>query len=77
MGAIVGVVIGYALGTRAGPDGWADLKDAWKVISSSDEAKDIFATALSALRSLLGRGSEILAGARGSGEAGAGLSRVA
>jgi hypothetical protein len=77
MGVVIGVVIGYALGTRAGPDGLAELKQAWKVISSSDEARDMVATVFSVMRDVLGRGSEILAGALGGGENGAGLRRVA
>jgi len=64
------------LGTRAGPEGWVELKRSLKVIASSDEAKDIVATGFSVVRDLLGRGSEILSGALG-GESGSGLRRVA
>jgi len=60
MGAVIGVFIGYVLGTRAGPEGWVELKRSLKVIASSDEAKDIVATGFSVVRDLLGRGSEIL-----------------
>ena len=77
MGAIVGVVIGYALGTRAGPEGWTDLKEAWKVISTSEEAKDLLAAGFSVARGPLGEGTELSAGALGSGEGGAGLRRAA
>jgi hypothetical protein len=61
VGTIVGVVIGYALGTRSGEDGWAEFRDAWKVISSSEEVRDLVRAGLSVSRGLLGRGSEILA----------------
>lgn len=77
MGAIVGVVIGYALGTRAGPDGWTNVKEAVKVIRSSDEAKDLVTTAFSVVRDILGKGSEILAGALGGSDGGAGLRQAA
>jgi hypothetical protein len=63
MGAIIGVVIGYALGTRAGPDGWEEIKDAFKVIRSSEQARDLVGTGFSVARDLVGRASEILAGA--------------
>ena len=35
MGAIIGVLVGYALGARAGEKGWAEFSDAWKVIEQS------------------------------------------
>jgi hypothetical protein len=63
MGAVIGVVIGYAIGTRAGEQGWVELKESWKVISSSEEIHDLVASGLSIARGVLGRGSELLAGA--------------
>jgi hypothetical protein len=77
MGTIIGVVIGYALGTRAGEDGWEEFRDAWKVISSSDEVRDMLSAGFAMTRDLLGRGSVMLAGAlSGSGD-GAELRQVA
>jgi hypothetical protein len=61
MGAMVGVVIGYVLGTRAGEKGYEELRDAWKTIRSSDEVKDMVAGGFSIARGLLQRGSEMLA----------------
>jgi hypothetical protein len=63
MGTLVGVVVGYALGTRAGEQGWTEFYDAWKVISSSDEVRDLIAGGFSVAKDLLGRGSEFVAGA--------------
>jgi hypothetical protein len=62
MGTIIGVVIGYALGTRAGEQGWEEFKEAWKVISTSDEVKDLLAGGFSLGRDLLRRGTDIVAG---------------
>jgi hypothetical protein len=62
VGTIIGVVVGYALGTRAGDDGWTEFRDAWKVISSSEEVRDMVSAGLSMTREFLGRGSEMLAG---------------
>lgn len=39
MGAIIGFVLGYALGTRAGDRGWNELLESWQRISSSEEMK--------------------------------------
>ncbi len=77
MGVIIGVVVGYALGTRAGEEGWTEFKAAWKVISTSDEVRDLISAGFSVSRDLLGRGSELLAGAVGTSGSGATLHRVA
>jgi len=63
MGTILGVIIGYVMGTRAGEQGWSEFYDSWKVISSSEEVRDLVAGGFSVARDLLGRGSEMLAGA--------------
>jgi hypothetical protein len=62
MGVIVGVVVGYAFGTRAGEQGWQEFKDAWKVISTSEEVRDMVTGGFSIARDLLARGSTVLAG---------------
>jgi hypothetical protein len=77
MGVIIGVVVGYALGTHAGEEGWTEFKAAWKVISTSDEVRDLLAAGFSVSRDLIGRGSELLAGALGDSDSGATLPRVA
>jgi hypothetical protein len=77
MGVIIGVVVGYALGTHAGEEGWTEFKDAWKVISTSDEVRDLLAGGFSVSRELIGRGSELLAGVLGASDSGATLPRVA
>jgi hypothetical protein len=77
MGTIIGVVIGYAFGTRAGEQGWEEFKDAWKVISTSEEVRDLISAGFTVSRDLLGRGSELLAGFLGAAETGAKLRPVA
>ena len=66
MKTVFGVIIGYALGTRAGEKGWEEFYESWKVISSSEEVKDLVAGGFSVAKDLLGRGSEMLAGVLGS-----------
>lgn len=73
MGAIIGVAIGYALGTRAGEQGWAEFRDAWKVVSTSAEVRDLASGGFSMARSLMGRGSEMLAEVLGGTDVGSAL----
>jgi hypothetical protein len=71
MGVIVGVVVGYVLGTRAGEDGWSELVDAWRVISSSEEVRDLMSGALSSARDVVrdrGQGLARVVGAAGSNQ---------
>jgi hypothetical protein len=77
MGTIVGVVIGYVLGTRSGDKGWQELEESWKVIRSSEEVRDLLSGALSMLRDLVQRGGKILAGAREAQSSGSSLRQVA
>jgi hypothetical protein len=60
MGVIVGVAVGYAFGARAGEEGWKELTEAWKVIATSEEVRDMVMGGLSVARHLLARGSRVL-----------------
>jgi hypothetical protein len=53
MGVIIGVVVGYAFGTRAGDKGWAETSEAWKVIRSSEEVRDLVLGGLSVASQVL------------------------
>jgi hypothetical protein len=61
MGAIVGVLVGYAIGTRAGPEGWEESVEALKVIINSQEVQDLVSGGLAIARELMGRGGGRLA----------------
>ncbi len=61
MGAMVGLVIGYVLGTRAGDKGFEELRSAWKTISSSDEVRDMLIGGLSLARDTARQGRGMLA----------------
>ena len=76
MGTMLGVVIGYVLGTRAGEKGYDELRDAWKTIRTSEEVKDMALGGLAVGRSLLQRGSLLLAERLQAGD-NAGLKTVA
>jgi hypothetical protein len=60
MGTIVGLVIGYALGTRAGENGWDEFRDAWKTISTSEEVRDLVVGGFSIARDMVQKGSGML-----------------
>ena len=77
MGVIIGVLVGYALGTQSGEEGWAELSEAWTVIRSSEEVKDLVAGGLSMARDLLQRGAGIVAESLGGAPGGTPLRPVA
>jgi hypothetical protein len=66
MGVILGVLIGYALGCRAGPDAWTELEEAWHTIYTSEEVRDLLAGGLSIARELVEKRAEVIAGILGS-----------
>ena len=65
MGVIIGVMVGYALGTRAGSGGWAELEEAWETITSSEEVRDLVAGGLALARDLVERRADVIAGLLG------------
>jgi hypothetical protein len=56
MGTIIGFVVGYLLGVRAGAKGWEELEGSLRTITSSPEVRDLVAGALSTARDLVGQG---------------------
>jgi hypothetical protein len=68
MGVIIGVMVGYALGSRAGSDAWPELEEAWKTIVSSEEVRDLVSGGVSIARDLLERRGELIAGVLGVGD---------
>jgi hypothetical protein len=66
MGVILGVLIGYALGSRAGPDAWSELEEAWHTIYTSEEVRDLLAGGVSIARELVEKRAEVIAGILGS-----------
>jgi hypothetical protein len=65
MGVVIGVMIGYALGCRAGPEGWSDTLEAWHTISTSKEVRDFADGALGIARDLLEKRIEVVTGILG------------
>jgi hypothetical protein len=66
---MVGFVLGYVLGVRAGPRGYEELVQSWKVISSSEEVRDLVRGGLAALGDVLRQGRAVLAERLQPGEA--------
>lgn len=62
MGVVIGVLIGYAWGCRAGPEGWSEVEEAWHTISTSKEVRDFADGALAIARDLLEKRVEVITG---------------
>ena len=77
MGTVIGVLIGYAFGTRAGDEGWTEFRESWKVIASSEEVRDLMGTGLTMAREILGKGSKGLGGVFASSATSVALRRAA
>jgi hypothetical protein len=65
MGVVIGVMVGYALGSQAGSDAWPELTEAWKTIVASEEVRDLVSGGLSMARDLVDRRGELIAGVLG------------
>jgi hypothetical protein len=68
MGVIIGVMVGYALGSRAGSGSWAELEDAWNTITSSEEVRDLVSGGFSMAKDVVTRRADFLAGVFGLNE---------
>jgi hypothetical protein len=77
MAAILGAVVGYIFGTRDGKEGWDEIRDAWRVISTSEEVRDLISGGISMARDVLGRGGESFAERMGGSKSDSSLRRVA
>ncbi|HLY84101.1 MAG TPA: hypothetical protein VKQ71_14020 [Acidimicrobiales bacterium] len=77
MGAIVGFVLGYVFGAKAGDNGWKELQESWKTITSSEEARDLVRGGFDITRDLVRQGAGILASRLGQTDGDSGLRSVA
>jgi hypothetical protein len=58
---MIGFVMGYVLGTRAGADGERQLRTAWATITSSEEVRSMAQGGLSMIVETVRRGRSFLA----------------
>ncbi len=68
MGTMLGFLVGYYLGVKAGPKGYEELQEAWKTISSSAEVKDMISGGISISRDVIRQASSMLASRLGDAE---------
>jgi hypothetical protein len=61
MAAIVGLIIGYLLGTRAGDKGHEELQESWKTITTSQGFRDMLGGLFALMGEFLNRGRGALA----------------
>lgn len=81
MGALIGFIIGYALGTKAGPERVEELKRAFADISKSPEFRGLLDTGRTLVQSAVKEGGQALAEqlralAQGRGELGEAWQRL-
>ncbi len=68
MGVIIGVLVGYAMGAKAGPEAWTEIEDALHTIYTSEEVRDLVAGAADIVRQVVEKRAEVLASLIGSPE---------
>jgi hypothetical protein len=61
MAAIVGLIIGYLLGTRAGDKGHEELTESWRTITTSQGFRDMLGGLFALISEFLARGRGALA----------------
>ena len=65
MGVIIGVLVGYALGSRNGSESWAEFEEACRTIWESEEVRDLASGVLSIARDVVEKRAEVVAGVLG------------
>ena len=62
MGALIGFILGYSLGVKAGPEGYEQLRKAWQEVSNSEEFKGLLSTGTAFLENMLTQSRTTIAG---------------
>ena len=62
MATLIGFIVGYLLGVRAGDQGWAELEDSVRTIQASPEVREVVAGLFSTARQVLGQGGRAVSG---------------
>jgi hypothetical protein len=62
MAAIIGLIIGYVLGTRAGDKGHEELSESWRTITTSQAFRDMLGGLFALIGEFLTNGRKALAG---------------
>jgi len=65
MGVVIGVMVGWVMGSRAGAGSWTEIEEAWRSIASSQEVKDLVSGGMSMARDMVTRRADILVGVLG------------
>lgn len=59
LGAIIGFMSGYLVGVRDGQDGYDRVRQAWKIVSASQEYKAFRSSAPKITSAMIQRGIEV------------------
>jgi len=61
MGTVIGFVVGYLMGTRAGREGFEELRRAWDTIVASQEVRDMVSGGVAVAKDVVRQGRGLLA----------------
>ena len=61
----IGLAVGYLVGTRDGPDGFAKIRDSWGTIMASEEAKALRTSGPGLLTMMIKQAISMVAGPMG------------
>jgi hypothetical protein len=61
VGVIIGVFVGYILGSKAGAEGWSEVEEAWHTITTSEEVRDLVSGGVSMARDMVERRADVIA----------------
>ena len=62
MATLIGFIVGYLIGVRAGDKGWAELEESVRAIRESPEVRELAAGLLSTAREVVGQGTRAVGG---------------
>jgi|SRR5271156_140256 len=60
MGALLGFMLGYVLGAKAGPESYDELRKAWETIVNSEEFKSLLGVGTTFVQGMLQQGQQSL-----------------
>lgn len=60
MGVVIGFTLGYIFGTKAGREGYEELREAVRGIADSDDVREVVGAAISAVAGILRAGQGVI-----------------
>ena len=60
MGVVIGFALGYVFGTKAGREGYEELREAVRAIAESNDVKEVVGAAISVVGDILRAGQGVV-----------------